>query len=147
MEKILVSACLMGAYCRYDGNTNVKEDLKSLQNKYIFIYICPECDGGLSIPRAPSERKGELVLNKYGADNTSFFIKGAEHALVIAKKHHITKAILKSKSPSCGKGKIYDGTFTKHLIDGNGLTAELLMKNGIKVYTEDEWKELINDEQ
>lgn len=136
----------MGAYCRYDGNTNYKEELKTLQNKYEFVYICPECDGGLSIPRAPSERKNDIIVNKNGVDNTEFFLKGAINALEVAKKNNITKAILKSKSPSCGKGKIYDGTFSGTLIDGNGITAELLMKNGIKVYTEEEWKELIDDE-
>lgn len=146
MEKILISACLMGSYCRYDGNTNYKEELKPLLNKYEFIFICPECDGGLSIPRAPSERKNDIIVNKNGIDNTEFFLKGAMNALEVAKKNKITKAILKSKSPSCGKGKIYDGTFSRTLIDGNGLTAELLIKNGIKVYTEDEWKQLIDDE-
>ena len=147
MEKFLVSACLMGIFCRYDGNTNEKEEIKALQKKYIFIYICPECDGGLPIPRAPSERKNDLVINSLGEDNTPYFVKGAAHALEVAKKYGITKAILKSKSPSCGKGQIYDGTFSKKLIEGNGLTTDLLIENGIKVYTELEWKELIDDEQ
>ena len=142
MEKILVSACLMGLFCRYDGKSNQSERVKQLQNKYIFIYICPECEGGLPIPRNPSEIKNGKVINNIGVDNTCFFVKGAEHALEIAKKYGIKKAILKSKSPSCGKGLIYDGSFSKTLINGNGITAELLINNGIEVYTENEIDQL-----
>ena len=89
-----------------------------------------------------SEIKNGKVINNNGVDNTSFFVKGAEHALEIAKKYGIKKAILKSKSPSCGKGLIYDGSFSKTLINGNGITEELLINNGIEVYTENEIDQL-----
>ena len=146
MEKLLVSACLMGLYCRYDGKSNYLESIKALQKRYILLYICPECEGGLSTPRLPSEIKDGKVINSNNFDNTEYFIKGAKHALEIAKKYGIKKALWKAKSPSCGKGKVYDGTFTHTLVDGNGITASLLLENGIEVFTEDELERLIYEE-
>ncbi len=136
MEKILVSACLCGRKCRYDGQDNYQEELMKLQEKYEFITICPEVDGGLSIPRIPSEIKDGRVINQHGEDVTSYFLKGAKHALSLAKKYGITKAILKSRSPSCGNLRIYYGSFQRQLIAGDGITAALLKANGITIYDE-----------
>lgn len=134
---ILISACLLGRKCRYDGKDKNRIDLSALEGNNLFP-ICPEVDGGLSIPRPPAERVSSYIINKEGKDVTAEYIKGAEIALRTALENNCKIAILKAKSPSCGKGKIYDGTFTKTLTDGNGVTAELLQKNGITVYTEDE---------
>ena len=116
---------------------------EELKKYYELIPICPECDGGLPTPRLPSERKGKQVINIQGEDWTSFFLKGARHALQIAKENGIKKAILKAKSPSCGTNQIYDGSFTHSLTHGDGVTAELLRQNGIEVYDENTYLLLI----
>ncbi len=137
-EKILVSACLAGVNCKYDGGNNEnKKIIELIKNKDV-ILICPEQLGGLKTPRIPAEIQKTKVINKDNIDVTKEYKKGAEEVLNLAKKFNIKKAILKSKSPSCGKGKIYDGTFSNNLIDGNGITTELLEKNGIKVISSDE---------
>lgn len=143
MEKILVSACLMGKNCRYDGKNSLKNEILQLQKEFILIPICPEVDGGMSTPRLPSERKGNQVVNQIGEDNTFYFHDGAKHALEIAKKEHIRYAILKSKSPSCGKNKIYDGTFSSKLTDGDGVLVEYLKKEGIKILDEHDFMEIL----
>lgn len=137
-EKIIVSACLLGNKVRYDGNDSFKEEIAALGEKYELIPVCPEVLGGLSIPRDPAEITGNVVLTKKGKDVTDNFNTGAKTVLELCKTNHISKAIMKSKSPSCGKGKIYDGSFSRKLIDGNGITVELLTINNIKVYTEHE---------
>lgn len=134
---ILISACLLGRKCRYDGKDKNKIDLSILTEHNLFP-VCPEVDGGLPVPRAPSERVGVYIMNKEGKDVTKEYILGAELALKTAVDNNCSIAILKAKSPSCGKGIIYDGTFSRNLTEGNGVTAELLIKNGITVYTEDE---------
>jgi uncharacterized protein YbbK (DUF523 family) len=108
-----------------------------LAKNYILIPVCPEILGGLPTPREPAEQKGKKVITKSGKDVTKYFEKGAKEVLKIAKILKIKKAILKQKSPSCGCGKIYDGTFSKRLIKGDGVTAKLLKKNGIEVFTEE----------
>lgn len=137
-EKILVSACLLGVRCRYDGqskeNTKV---LEYLQDKD-FILVCPEIMGGLSTPRKPAQRKDGEVITKDGTKVTIEYERGAEEVLRLARKFNIKKALLKAKSPSCGVGKIYDGTFSGTLISGMGVTAELLKENGIEVFTEED---------
>lgn len=138
MAKILVSACLLGCSCRYDGKSCQNESIIALKKKYTLIPVCPEQLGGLSTPRSPSERKGDSVIMKSGEDVTAEFMRGAGEALRLAKIFNIKKAILKANSPSCGKGIIYDGSFTGQKCPGNGITAELFMKNGIAVFTEDE---------
>lgn len=138
MENILVSACLLGLDCRYDGENNYNENIEKLKNKYNLIPVCPEIFGGLSTPRPPSERLKEKIINKTGNDVTIQYKKGAEETLKLAKLYNVKLAVLKERSPSCGKGKIYDGTFSHNIIDGNGVTAELLLKNGIKIYGESE---------
>lgn len=138
-EKILVSACLLGVSVRFDGKSKANEELIEKLKDYDFIPICPEVWGGLPTPRVPSEIINDKVINKDGIDVTDNYMRGAIEALNLARKFNIKKAILKSKSPSCGKNKIYDGSFTGTLIDGNGITAKLLMENDIEVLTEDEF--------
>ena len=142
---ILVSACLAGVNCRYDGKNSESEFVADLVKQGCAIPVCPEQLGGAPTPRTPCEitvfENGDVkVLSKDGRDMTETFAKGAEKVLEIAKANGTTKAILKSNSPSCGCGFVYDGTFTGTKIPGNGFTAELLMKNGIEVITEKEWK-------
>ena len=132
-ERILVSGCLLGLNCKYDGGNNYSEEIDEFLKDYEVIPICPEVMGGLPTPRIASERVGNKVLMKDGSDVTANFKKGAEECLYLAKKYNVKKALLKLRSPSCGNEKIYDGTFTHTLIDGNGVTAELLKNNGIEV--------------
>ena len=135
-EKILVSACLLGLPCRYDGKSKPDERVIALKEKYELIPFCPEVYGGLETPRTPSERVGDRVLMKDGRDVTENYRRGADGALCLCKTLDIKKAILKERSPSCGSGKIYDGSFSGTLKDGDGVTAELLLKNGIEVLGE-----------
>jgi uncharacterized protein YbbK (DUF523 family) len=141
MEKILISACMLGISCRYDGKSKLSvnaDELIALNEKYQLVPFCPEIYGGLPTPRVPSERLGEEVYMKNGKRVTDNFKKGAYEALELCRKLGIKKAILKAKSPSCGKGEIYDGSFSGSLKEGNGVCAELLLNNGISVYTENE---------
>lgn len=135
-ENVLISACLLGVNCKYNGKNNYIESVENLKEKYNLIPVCSEVFGGLTTPRIPSERLNGKVINKEGEDVTLQFVKGSEEVLKLAKFYNVKLAILKEKSPSCGFGKIYDGTFSNTLIDGNGVTAELLIKNGIKVIGE-----------
>jgi uncharacterized protein YbbK (DUF523 family) len=134
----LVSACLAGVKCRYDGSAKPCKKVIELVKKGQAIPVCPEQLGGLPTPRIASEQKGNKVFNKEGKDLTKEFEKGAQEALNIAKIAGCKEAILKSKSPSCGFGLIYDGSFTGKLIKGDGVFAELLKANNIKVMTEEE---------
>lgn len=145
MENLLVSACLIGSYCKYNGGANTlpEEILKGLREKYRLIPVCPETAGGLPIPRVPSERQGDRVMSRAGKDVTKEYAKGAEEALILAGKYNCSKALLKEKSPSCGCGRIYDGTFSKTLISGNGVTAELLKKHGLCIFGESKAEKLI----
>lgn len=143
MEKILISACLIGDKCKYDGHTNYTPAYQQLLEKYELVPFCPEVEGGLSTPRKPSERKGDRVINKAGKDVTKQFVEGAQKALNICKYLDIKIAILKENSPSCGSHQIYDGNFNNKLVKGEGVTAELLRKNGITVYTESQIEELL----
>ncbi len=135
---ILVSACLLGVCCRYDGAGKPNTDVTGLREKYLLIPICPEVDGGLPTPRTPSERVGDRVLMRDGKDVTKNYSDGAAAALERAGSFGCTAAVLKARSPSCGKDRIYDGSFSGNLTDRHGVCAELLINNGIKVYTEDE---------
>ena len=140
MEKpcVLVSRCLLGHSCRYDGKSKPHAAVLKLAEQYCLIPICPEVDGGLSIPRPPAERIADTVVNIEGRDVTDAYWKGAEHALALARRHGAIGAVLKLRSPACGKGQIYDGTFTGTLTDGDGVTAALLLENGIPVWGEPE---------
>ena len=141
MENAIISACLLGISCRYDGKGKQKftnEQIEALKAKFNLIPVCPEIYGGLSTPRVGSERVGGRVIMKGGTDVTENFKRGALLTLDLCRTLDARIAILKEKSPSCGKGQIYDGTFTGTLTAGDGVTAELLLKNGITVYTESE---------
>ena len=134
---MLISACLVGINCKYNGKNNYNEKALDLVKKGIAISICPEQLGGLTTPRNPSEiriidNKVHVIDNKNN-DVTKEFEKGAYEVLKLAKNLKVDKVILKSKSPSCGIGKIYDGTFSNNLIDGNGILANLLIDNNIEV--------------
>ena len=141
-EKILVSACFLKKGYKYDGTDNLNQKVIDLASKYDFILVCPEVDGGLSVPRLPSERLGDRVINIKGEDVTKNFHNGANKALELAKKYDCKKALLKAKSPTCGKGIIYDGTFTHTKTSGHGVLCELLIKQGITIFTEDEIEQL-----
>ena len=143
MEKILISACLVGDKVRYDGKSQYHPLIKDLLQKYELVPFCPEVEGGLPTPRKPSERKGDKVVNNAGKDVTRNFQLGAEKALNICKYLNIKIAILKENSPSCGVNQIYDGNFKNKLIKGEGVTTELLRKNGIAVYNENQIEELL----
>lgn len=137
----LVSACLCGVNCKYDGGHNENEIITNLLKEGKAMLVCPEQLGGLPTPRLPSEIvefDGEIsVISRDGEDVTAQFLKGARETLEIAKKMGISKAILKARSPSCGSDGIYDGTFQKKLVDGMGFTAKLLEENGISVISEE----------
>ena len=145
--KILVSACLLGFDVKYDGNNNggllPPETLELLKKTADIIPVCPECFGGLSCPRSPCEISGRKVFNSEGEDKTEQFKKGAVQTLKAAKMFGCSLALLKEKSPSCGAKKIYDGTFTHTVTEGNGITADLLLKNGIQVFGESQIQELL----
>lgn len=141
---ILVSACLLGIGCRYDGNSKETELIKKIDFKeHTLIPVCPEIYGGLSTPREASEISDGRVIDKKGKDVTEQFKKGANETLKFAKLFNASYAILKERSPSCGFGEIYDGTFSKMLISGNGITADLLSRNGVKVIGESEIDEIL----
>ena len=138
---MLISACLIGQNVKYNGKNNKLSNLKELRDKFELIPFCPEVEGGLPTPRAPSEIASFSplkLINTDGEDVTEFFVKGANKALNLCKKLSIKRAILKANSPSCGKDRVYDGTFSGRLIKGDGVAAWLLRKNGISVYSEDE---------
>ena len=140
---IFVSGCLVGINCKYDGGNNYDERIFNLVKEGKAIPICPEQLGGLKTPRNPAEIQEKDGLRKVvtceDEDVTNEYIRGAEEVLKLAKELDIKEAILQPRSPSCGKGLIYDGTFSKKKIEGNGITADLLIKNGIDVYMPDEY--------
>ena len=140
MEKLLLSACLMGFECKYCGGSNYigDEKINALKEKYILIPVCPEFAGGLPTPRDPSERIGDKVISSKGRDVTENYAKGARVALKLCEKFGCKRALLKAKSPSCGRDIIYDGTFSGKLTDRHGVTVELLLENGIEVFSEKE---------
>lgn len=142
-EPLLISACLLGTACRYDGQSRGKVDAALLRSRYELILVCPEQLGGLPTPRPPAERQGERVRTRQGQDVTDAYEKGAEEALRLAKLMNCRKALLKEKSPSCGSGAIYDGTFSGTLTAGDGVTAERLKKEGLLVLGESQWKNLL----
>ncbi len=145
MENLLISACLMGFECKYSGGSNAldKDKLAALRTRYRLVPVCPESAGGLPTPRAPSERRDGKVINKLGQDVTEEYRMGAETALYLARRYGCTKALLKERSPSCGSGKIYDGSFTGTLVPGDGTAAEELNAAGFAVYGESEMDKLI----
>ena len=140
-EKIAVSACLLGVACRYDAKSKKHEAVcRYLEDKEVFL-ICPEVMGGLTIPRKPCELQNGHAINEQGEDMTIYYQKGAEEVEALMKREGIELALLKSKSPSCGHGFIYDGTFTKTLVEGDGICAKWLLKHGFKVISSAEFED------
>ena len=139
--RILCSACLLGARCRYDGQGKPTQRVMELLKDHQLVPVCPEQLGGLPTPRPPCEMQGDgRVLNRQGDDKTAEFARGAEEALMLLRLTGCEAALLKARSPSCGKGMIYDGSFSGTLKPGNGVFAQKLVNEGIPVYTEeDEW--------
>ena len=147
MEKILVSACLLGENVRYDGENQLlnNKTLARWHKNGQLISLCPEVAGGLSIPRPPAEinQQSGLVITAFGEDVSRQFYQGAQITLNICKQQKIRFALLKESSPSCGSATIYDGNFSSEKMSGQGVTASLLMKNGIKVFSEKNIETLI----
>jgi len=131
--RLLVSACLLGLACRYDGCANENETVTALDSGHVLIPFCPEIYGGLPTPREPAEIRNGRVVTRSGQDVTAFYEKGAAEALRLAKKLGCRCAVLQDRSPSCGCGIIHDGTFGGGLTEGDGVTAALLAQNGIRV--------------
>ncbi len=142
-EPLLISGCLAGFACRYDGKRQELPDLDALAERYALLPLCPEQLGGLPTPRTPAECQNGGVWNRDGQDVTDAFRRGAEEVLTLCRKLGCTKALLKERSPSCGHGQIYDGTFSGTLIPGSGLTAALLEENGVTIYGESSWEALL----
>ena len=142
-EAVLVSACLLGIPCRYDGKSMPREGVWDLAKHFRLIPICPEVMGGLPIPREPMEIRDGHVMSRTGKDGTSAYRKGAETALTLANRYGCRAALLKENSPSCGKGMIHNGKFDGGLIPGSGIAAGLLTANGIAVFGESKIGELI----
>ena len=142
-EPLLISACLLGTACRYDGKSQKHPQIDKLLARYHVVPVCPEQLGGLPTPRSASERQGELVISKNGADVTAEYRRGAEQTLQLARLFGTELAVLKARSPSCGSGRIYDGAFSGQLVDGDGVTAELLKANGIQVLDESRLDQLL----
>jgi uncharacterized protein YbbK (DUF523 family) len=142
MPRYAVSACLAGFACRYDGNSSPCSAVVSLVEQGDAVPYCPEQLGGLSTPRDPAEIVGDKVISNHGKDVTYEYTKGAEMALYIAKTNNADAVVFKANSPSCGKDIIYDGTFTGNKTEGNGIAANMFLKAGFSVFTENEIPEL-----
>ena len=140
--RILISACLLGVTCRYDGASKPHPLADALAKKHTLVPVCPEQLGGLPTPRLPAERQGERVIAKDGTDVTAQYRRGAEETLRLCRLFGCEAAILKERSPSCGRGEIYDGTHSGALIIGDGITAQLLTEHDIVVYGESQIEEL-----
>ena len=149
MKRLLVSACLLGADCKYSGGNNALdgETLRLLREKWALTPVCPETAGGrgLGVPRAPSERRAERVVNRRGEDVTAAFSGGAETACRLCGRFGCKTALLKENSPSCGSGTIYDGSFSGTLTAGDGLTAERLRALGVTIVGESGIHELLKE--
>lgn len=139
---ILVSACLCGVACRWDGRAATVERLAALHRQGLALAVCPEADGGLPTPRSPCELRNGRAVTRDGKDLTAEFQAGAAHALRLAQQHNIRLAVLKERSPSCGSTEVYDGTFSGTRVRGAGITAALLLANGIRVVGEREFEEI-----
>ncbi len=144
MEKILVSACLLGTPCRYDGKSNEASYMEELNRYFDLVPFCPEVEGGLHVPRDPAEIRGQGVYTQNGKEVTKAYNHGAEKALRLCKLLGISIAILKEKSPACGVHQIHNGLFNGNLVQGEGFTARTLRLNGIETMNEDEGKAFLD---
>lgn len=147
MIKILISSCLLGNNCKWNGRNNARELIMSIKDKVEFIPVCSEVLGGLPTPRIPSEIVGDRVINEINLDVTDHFLEGAEKVLRIAKENNVKYAIFKERSPSCGVHQIYNGKFERTATEGKGITTRLLEKNGIRVYSDEEIEILIKHQK
>ena len=145
MENILISACLLGVCCRYDGESKPIMQTVALMERYHLVPVCPEQLGGLPTPREPSERQGCAVVMKSGTDVTAQYRRGAEETLRLARLYGCAAAVLKERSPSCGSGQVYDGTFSGTLTAGWGTAAALLRDSGVRVLGESELEQLLRE--
>ncbi len=136
---IVISACLMGEACRFDGQGKHNSELLELLKDKTLIPVCPEVEGGLPIPRPPAEIKGRGVFRKNGEDVSEAFQKGASRCTERSVAAHVSQAILKSRSPACGCGKIYDGSFSKTLIGGDGIFTQALKAAGINCISDEQY--------
>lgn len=141
--RLLVSACLLGTCCRYDGASRAHPLAEELARRHTLVPVCPEQLGGLATPRPPAERRGQLVVTRDGDDVTEQYRRGAEECLRLCRLLDCRAAVLKERSPSCGHGEIYDGTFSGALVPGDGVAAELLASHGIPVYGESRIESLL----
>lgn len=135
---ILVSACLLGVPCRYDGTPAADACVLSLADSHALVPVCPEQLGGLPTPRSPAEIRAGRVTTKAGEDVSDAYRRGAEATVALAETLGCRCAVLKARSPSCGSGRIYDGSFSGRLVDGDGLAAAALKRKGIQVLNEEE---------
>ena len=144
-EPLLISACLLGTACRYDGQSKglPEAHLARLQACYHLIPVCPEQLGGLPTPRIPAERRGATVITANGTDVTQAYRRGAAEVLRLAQLLGCQKALLKERSPSCGSGQIYDGSFSHRFVSGFGVAAELLSAHRLKIYGESQLEALL----
>lgn len=138
--KIIVSACLLGHNCKYNGGNNRNQDIIDFVRNHEVLALCPELLGGLSTPRQPAEIQNGIVTNVSGESVDTPFRKGAQAALEIAIREKAELAILQPRSPSCGCKQIYDGTFSRRLIKDKGIFAQLLSEHGIPAIEHDEVK-------
>ena len=141
--RLLISACLLGCRCRYDGASRAHPLAAALAERYELVPVCPEQLGGLATPRPPAERRGDRVVTAEGTDVTAQYRRGAEEALALCRLLGCGAAVLQERSPSCGRGPVYDGTFSGTLTAGDGVTAALLEECGIPVYGESRISELL----
>ena len=145
--RILISACLLGCQCRYDGAARQQPWVDALAGRHTLVPVCPEQLGGLPTPRPPAERQGDRVVTRDGGDVTDQYRRGAEETLRLYCLLGCEAALLKERSPSCGSGSVYDGTFTGTLMAGDGVSAELLKKHGVPVYGESRAAELLDRDE
>lgn len=146
---VFISACLLGVPCRYDGKSCPEPELIEcfLHGSRSFVSLCPETEGGLTIPRLPAElQAGGKVINERGEDVTPYFIRGMERVCSLVERYRVQRAILKEYSPSCGCQEIYDGTFSGKRIPGKGVLAAKLEKTGVKIYNEKNWRALLESD-
>ncbi len=149
MQKIVISSCLLGEPCRYDGKKaklevekKMEKILTLLRREFQVISVCPEVLGGLPTPRVPAEIVGNQVINRVGVDVTKPYYNGAVKVLSLVKKDEVKIAILKERSPSCGSAEIYDGSFGGIAIKGEGITTKLLRENNVNVFSENQFEEI-----
>jgi uncharacterized protein YbbK (DUF523 family) len=143
MEPLLISACLLGVQCRYDGGGVLLPEAEALRDRFQLIPVCAEIYGGLPTPRVPAELRDGRVVTRDGRDVTAEFQRGAKEILRLAEFFGCRRALLKARSPSCGFGTIYDGTFSGTRTAGDGVLARLLLDEGLELYTEDQVSQLL----